>query len=71
MKVRIVIRVSPVAPAVTLNTVCKHFRQLPCMLGRHDEMMDISAGKLALKCAKCGWKSSGWSLDDKPPLRTV
>lgn len=71
MKVRIVIRVSPVFPEVTLNGVCRQFRHLPCLLGRHDEMMDISAGKLALKCSKCGWKSSGWALDEKPPLKAA
>ena len=71
MKVRIVIRMSPVVPEVTLGGVCRQFRHLPCLLGHHDEMMDFGAGKLALKCARCGWKSSGWSLDEKPPLRAA
>ncbi len=69
MKLRIIIRVSPVTSDVTLNTVCKVFKQLPCRMGGHREELDLSAGKLALKCSRCGWRSTGWALDTRPPLK--
>ena len=69
MKVRIIIRVSPVTPDVTLNAVSKVLRQLPCRVGGHKEELDLGAGKLALKCSRCGWRSAGWELDERPPLK--
>ena len=71
MKVRIVLRVSTVKPEISLDERCRNFRHMLCRMSGHREEFDLSTGRLALKCSRCGWKSQGWKLDQRPPLRTV
>jgi hypothetical protein len=63
MKIRIVIRSSAVGPAYARLRVWKLFKQIPCCVTGHKAEIELSTGKLALKCARCGWESPGWTLD--------
>jgi hypothetical protein len=62
MQIRITIRLSPVKPIdpVQIRNV---FRQIPCRVGHHEEKIELSKGRVALRCLRCGWESPGWNLD--------
>jgi len=43
-------------------------RSIACYLsGRHDYSMSREPGALFLRCAKCGHRSPGWSMDSHLP----
>jgi hypothetical protein len=63
MKIRVIIRWSAVRPEYARQQICNIFKQLPCRVTGHKAEMEITTGKLALKCARCGWESPGWTLD--------
>jgi hypothetical protein len=62
MQIRIVIHTSPVKPNDRLVRVTKLCRQLPCLVGHHREQIEIGDREMALRCARCGWRSPGWKL---------
>ena len=63
MKIRVVIRCSPVKAAYVRHRMWSIFKQVPCRIMGHTSEMKVTSGKLALKCARCGWQSPGWTLD--------
>jgi hypothetical protein len=63
MKIRIIIRSSTVSRAYARHWVWNIFKQLPCRLTGHKAEIELSTGRLALKCGRCGWESPGWTLD--------
>jgi hypothetical protein len=63
MKIRIIIRSSAVRSSYVRQRVWNVFRQIPCRVTGHKAEIELSTGKLALKCARCGWESPGWTLD--------
>ena len=62
MQVRIIIRLSPVKPIDPVLKIGNVFKQLPC-LGHHREKIELSSGKLRLRCVRCGRESPGWDLE--------
>ena len=45
---------------------------LSCYLsGRHDYSAWCEPGAIFLRCINCGRRSSGWSLEAKPPGRAI
>ena len=36
--------------------------RLHCALLEHDNEIVIGEGNMALRCRRCGWRSSGWHL---------
>jgi len=72
MKIRVIIRVRVVALGDAGRTICNTFKQIPCRIIGHRSEIKVTAGRLALKCARCGWESPGWTLNrfraaDNPP----
>jgi hypothetical protein len=65
MQIRIVIRLSPVKPAHPVQTIGNVFKQLPCRIGHHEEKLEITRGRLAIRCLRCGWVSPGWDLESR------
>jgi hypothetical protein len=63
MKIRVVIRCSTVRPGDVRESLWHVFKQFPCRVTGHESRIEVSSGKLALKCAKCGWVSPGWEID--------
>jgi hypothetical protein len=63
MKIRIIIRSSAVSRAYVRQRMWNVFKQIPCRVTGHQAEIELSTGKLALKCARCGWESPGWTLD--------
>jgi hypothetical protein len=62
MKIRVIIRWSAVSPAYARQQIWNVFRQVFCRLSGHQAEIEMTTGKLALKCARCGWESPGWTL---------
>ena len=52
MQIRIVLRWSPVRSNDALLKICNIFKQLPCRLGHHEEEIERSSGRLALRCVQ-------------------
>jgi hypothetical protein len=65
MQIRIVIRLSPVTPGEHIHKISSVIKQLPCRVGHHHEKIEVSKGRLALRCLRCGWESPGWNLDSR------
>ncbi len=63
MKIRVIIRCSAVSPVYARQRMWNVFKQLPCRVVGHQEEIEVTSGKLALKCGRCGWVSPGWTLD--------
>jgi len=63
MKIRIIIRSSAVSRSYARQQLWNVFRQMCCRVTGHKAEIELSTGKLALKCARCGWESPGWTLD--------
>jgi hypothetical protein len=61
MQIRITIRLSPVKP-IDPGQIRNVFKQLPCF-GHHREKIELSSGKLRLRCVRCGRESPGWDLE--------
>ena len=53
------------------SRVMQSLHQLYCGLHGHDSMLHFEQERMALRCASCGHESSGWSLDEAPPVITV
>ena len=62
MQIRVVVRWKPVRMNDSFHKMCNAFVHLPCLLGRHEEELEVGNGKLAVKCARCGWKSPGFTV---------
>jgi hypothetical protein len=65
MQIRVIIRLSPVKPTDSVQKIGSVLKQIPCRVGHHREKIEVSKGRLALRCDRCGWESPGWNLD--PP----
>jgi hypothetical protein len=65
MQIRIVIRLSPVGSAHPVQTISNVFKQIPCRIGHHEEKLELTKGRLALRCLRCGWVSPGWDLESR------
>ena len=65
MQIHIVIRRSPVRSTNILHGVWRICRQLACRVLGHRNEIAVGSGTLALKCDRCGWRSSGWMLDSR------
>jgi hypothetical protein len=63
MKIRTVIRSSTVSSAYAPQRMWNVLKQIGCSVTGHKAEIELSTGKLALKCARCGWESPGWTLD--------
>ena len=63
MKIRVIIRCSAVRPAYVRHWMWNVFKQVPWRIMGHTAEIEVTSGKLALKCARCGWESPGWTLD--------
>jgi hypothetical protein len=63
MKIRIIIRSSAVSPAYVRQRVWNVLKQVACRVIGHKAEIELTTGKLALKCVRCGWESPGWTLD--------
>ncbi|HUP40402.1 MAG TPA: hypothetical protein VM115_09810 [Vicinamibacterales bacterium] len=63
MKIRVVIRWSPVTSEDVRQSTGIVFNQLICRVTGHQTGVEVTTGKLALKCARCGWTSPGWVID--------
>jgi len=67
MQIRIIIRCAPVKSNGILRRVWNICRQLPCYVRGHRNEIEVAAGRLAVRCVHCGWKSPGWMLADRRP----
>lgn len=63
MKIRVIIRWSPVRLEDVRQSIWIVFNQLTCRVTGHRTHVEVATGKLALKCARCGWTSPGWVID--------
>jgi hypothetical protein len=63
MKFRVIIRWSTVRPEDVRQSICSVFTQALCRVAGHRADIEVKTGKLALKCARCGWESPGWTID--------
>jgi hypothetical protein len=63
MQIRVVVRWRRVKLNDSVHKVCNIIGHLPCVFGYHDEELDIGNGKLGMRCARCGWKSPGLTVD--------
>jgi hypothetical protein len=63
MKIRVIIRWSTVRPEDVRRTICSVSKQMLCRVAGHRADIEVKTGKLALKCARCGWESTGWTID--------
>ena len=68
MQIRVVIRLSPIKPAQPVRKIRNVFKQIPCRLGQHEEKIEATGGRLAIRCLRCGWVSPGWDLEPRAPL---
>ena len=71
MQTRVVIRWSPVGVNDVLQRACNVFNQISCGVAGHREELERGGGKLALRCARCGWTSPGWTLDERRQSATA
>jgi hypothetical protein len=62
MKIRIILRWSTVRPEDVRQSGCHIFKQLLCRVTGHESRIEVTTGRLALKCARCGWESPGWEI---------
>jgi hypothetical protein len=67
MKLRIIIRYSPVKSNDVLARVWTLFLHAHCRVRGHRDEIELGSGKLALKCARCGRRSPGWTIDQRQP----
>ena len=65
MKIRVIVRWSVVSPEDVRHAMWKIFKQVPCRVAGHRSTIEVKTGKLALKCARCGWESPGWNIDPR------
>ena len=63
MKIRVILRWSTVRPEQVRQSIGHVFKQVPCRLTGHESRIEVTTGKLALKCSRCGWESPGWNID--------
>jgi hypothetical protein len=63
MKIRIIIRSSAVGPVYARQRVWNVLKQVSCRVIGHKAEIELTTGRLALKCTRCGWESPGWTLD--------
>ena len=63
MKIRVILHWSVVRPEDVRQSIWNVFKQLPCRFTGHRSAVEVKTGKLALKCARCGWESPGWNID--------
>jgi len=63
MKIRVVIRCSTVTPEILRQSMWNVFKHMPCRVAGHRAEVEVTTGRLALKCARCGWESPGWTID--------
>ncbi|MEO5740111.1 MAG: hypothetical protein ABIS29_05905 [Vicinamibacterales bacterium] len=63
MKIRFIIRWSTVRPEDVRRSIWNVLKQAPCRLAGHRAGIEVTTGKLALRCARCGWESPGWKID--------
>jgi len=69
MKIRVIIRWSTVTPEVVRQSMWNVFKQLSCRIAGHRAEIEVTTGRLALKCGRCGWESAGWSIDPRRSSR--
>jgi hypothetical protein len=62
MRIKIVIRCSPIDPFSSLPRIATLARQALCFIGHHRSEIHIREGEMALRCARCGWRSPGWKI---------
>jgi hypothetical protein len=62
MKIRIVIRWKTVTQEAAHQAMCNVFKQATCRVAGHQAEIEMTTGRLALKCARCGWESPGWNV---------
>ena len=63
MKIKVILRWSTVRPGDARDSICHVFKQVPCRVTGHQSRIEVKTGRLALKCARCGWESPGWEID--------
>jgi hypothetical protein len=63
MKIRIIVRSSTVSWGYAPQRMWNVFKQISCRVAGHKAEIELSTGRLALKCVRCGWESPGWTLD--------
>jgi hypothetical protein len=62
MKIRVIIRWSTVTPEAVRQSIWNVFEQMSCRVAGHRAEIEVTTGRLALKCARCGWESPGWNV---------
>ena len=71
MKVRIVIRCSPVAgvPFRRTGSLLADFSnlmsRLHCWVAGHNGELMFETRRLSMRCTRCGWQSPGWTLEGR------
>ena len=65
MKIRVIIRCSTVTPEFVRHSMWNVFKQMSCRVAGHRSEIEVTSGRLALKCARCGWESPGWRIDPR------
>ena len=65
MKIRVIIRCSTVTPEFVRHSMWNVFKQMSCRVAGHRAEIEVTSGRLALKCARCGWESPGWRIDPR------